>query len=80
VGQQSKAHHNVKRIWPARKILEPGHKNAKHHSLVESWRILLLPLYFKLGLKENFVKAVDHNGTAFMYLRQKVPLLSDAKI
>ena len=30
-----KAHHYVKRIRPARKILEPGHKNIKHHSLVE---------------------------------------------
>ena len=29
---------------------------------------------------KNFVKALDHNGTAFLYLRQKFPLLSDAKI
>jgi len=34
----------------------------------------------KLGLMKNFVKAMDHNGTAFLYLRQKLPLLSDAKI
>ena len=60
-----KAHHYVKRTWPPRKILEPGHKNVKHHSLVESSRILL----------KNFVKAMDRNGTAFLYLRQKFPFL-----
>jgi len=45
---REKAHLYVKRIWPARKILEPGHKNVKHHSLVESSRILLPPLHMKL--------------------------------
>jgi len=63
-----------------KRILEPGHKNAKHHSLVESRRILLPPLHIKLGLMKNFVKAMDRNGTAFLYLRQNVPLLSDARI
>ena len=77
---RGKAHHYVKRIWPASKILEPGHKNVKHHSLVESCRILLPPLHIKLGLMKNFVKAMVRNGTAFVYLRQKCPLISDAKI
>lgn len=77
---RDKAHHYVKKIWPARKILEPGHKNVKYHSLVESSRILLPPLHIKLGLMKNFVKAMDRNGTAFLYLRQKFLLLSDAKI
>jgi len=75
-----KAHHYVKRIWPARKILEPGHKSVKHHSLVESSMILLPPLHIKLGLMKSFAKAMDRNGTTFLYLRQKFPLLSDAKI
>ena len=74
-----KAHHYVNRIWSARKILEPGHKNVKHNSLVELLRTLL-PLHIKLGLMKNSVKAMDHNGTAFLYLRQKFPPLSDAKI
>ena len=55
-------------------------KNVKHHSLVESSRILLPPLHIKLGLMKNFVKAMDCNSTAFLYLRQKFLLLSDAKI
>ena len=29
---------------------------------------------------KNFVKAMDRNGTAFLYLRQTFSLLSDAKI
>jgi hypothetical protein len=29
---------------------------------------------------KNFVKAMDRNVTAFLHLRQKFPLLSDAKI
>ena len=48
--------------------------------MVESSRILLPPLHIKLGLMKNFVKAMDRNGTAFLYLRQKFTLLSDAKI
>jgi len=77
---RDQAHHYVKRTWPARKIFEPGHKNVKHHSLVESSGILLPPLHIKLGLMKNFVKAMDRNGTVFLYLQQKFPLLSDAKI
>src|SRR5215469_8872090 len=72
---RDKAHHYVKKIWPAREIWEPGHKNVKHHSLVESSRILLPPLHIKLGLMKNFVKAMDRNGTAFLYLRQNSPCL-----
>jgi len=40
----------------------------------------LPPVRIKLGLMKNFVKAMDRNDTAFLYLRQKFPLLSDAKI
>ena len=42
--------------------------------------ILLPPLHIKLGLMKSFAKAMDRNGTTFLYLRQKFPLLSDAKI
>ena len=63
---RDKAHHYVKRIWPARKILEPRHKNVKHHSLVESSRILLPPLHIKSGLIKIFVKAMDRTGTTFL--------------
>ena len=38
------------------------------------------PLHVKLGLMKGFVKAMDRNGRTFLYLRQKFPLISDAKI
>src|SRR5215471_9068630 len=38
------------------------------------------PLHIKLGLMKNFVKAMDRNGTAFLYLRQKFPFLNNAKL
>jgi len=47
---RDKAHRHVRRIWPVRKILEPGNQNVKHHSLVESSRILLPPLPIKLSI------------------------------
>ena len=37
-------------------------------------------LHIKLSFMKNFVKALDRNCTAFLYLRQKLPLLIDAKI
>jgi len=40
----------------------------------------LPPFLIKLGLMKNFLKVMDRNGTAFLYLRQKFLLLSDAKI
>jgi hypothetical protein len=58
----------------------PGHKNVKHHSVVESSRILLLPLLIWLGIMKCFVKAMDRNDTAFLYLRQKFPLFRGAKL
>jgi hypothetical protein len=40
----------------------------------------LPPLHIKLGLIKIFVNAVDRNGAAFLYLRQKFAMLSNAKI
>ena len=38
------------------------------------------PLHIKLGLVKNFVKAMDKTSHGFMYLRQKFPRISEAKI
>jgi len=37
-------------------------------------------LPIKLGLIKNFVKARDKNTAGFMYLKNKFPRISDAKI
>lgn len=77
---RARASHYVVRDWPLRQRLEPGSKNVLHPSLVEPSKILLPPLHVKLGLMKNFVKAMDRDGQAFKYLRDKFPRMSDAKV
>jgi hypothetical protein len=43
-------------------------------------RIYLLQLHIKLGLINNFVKAMNQNSAGFMYLKNNFPRISDAKI
>ena len=59
---------------------EPGKKNVSNEPLVSSDAIILPPLHIKLGLFKNFVKAMDKNGAGFLYLKEKFPRVSDAKI
>jgi hypothetical protein len=43
-------------------------------------QILLQPLYIKLGLMKNLVKAMDPTGLVFKHLAEKFPGLGEAKI
>ena len=72
--------HYLKRDWPQGKSLKVGEKNVEHPALAEWHKILLPPLHIKLGLMKNFVKATDRTGSAFKYLVEKFPRLSEAKI
>jgi hypothetical protein len=72
--------HYLKRDWPQRKSLEVGEKNMQYPALAEWHKILLPPLYIRLGLTKNFVKAMNRTGSAFKYLAEKFPRLSEAKI
>jgi hypothetical protein len=47
---------------------------------VNSEDILLPPLHIKLGLIKHFIKAMDKNGSGFLYLKEKFPKIRDAKI
>ena len=49
-------------------------------ALAERHKILLPPLHIKLGLMKNFVKVMDRTGSAFKYLAEKFPRLSETKI
>lgn len=71
--------HYKKKVWPIRDLC-PGKKNVQHPILVDRNKIILPPLHIKLGLMKNFVKAMNKEGNGFMYLQQKFPRLSDAKI
>jgi len=77
---RAKTLHYLKRDWPPRKSLEVGEKNVQHPALAEWHKILLPPLHIKLGLMKNFVKAMDRTVSAFKYLAEKFPQLSEAKI
>jgi hypothetical protein len=80
VGEQGQGRSLCQKDVACKKDFGARTQNLKHHSLVESSMILLPPLQIKLGVMKNFVKPMDRNGTAFLYLRQKFSLLSNAKI
>jgi len=54
---RDKAHHCVKRIRPGRNILEPGHKNVKHHLLVDSWKIFFATSSYQIRPHEEFCQS-----------------------
>jgi hypothetical protein len=72
--------HYVRKVWPMRSTYVPGVKNIVQIPLVDPKKILMPPLHIKLGLVKNFVKAMDREGRGFTYLREKFPLISEAKI
>jgi len=55
-------------IRSARKSLEPGIMNVENQPLVEPSNILLPSMRLELGLKKNFVKAMNQEEVAFTYL------------
>ena len=61
-------------------ISEGRRENVQNPALAEWHKILIPPLHIKFGLMKNFVKAMDRTGSAFKYLAEKFPLLSEVKI
>jgi hypothetical protein len=55
-------------------------KNVIYKPLIKPNKVLPSPLYNKLGLMRNFVKALDVNGPAFMYLCGKFSRLTFEKV
>ena len=73
--------HYVKRIWPVRKSYLTGVTNIENVPLVDPQNILLPPLYIKLGLMKNFVKAIGKcNLNGFTFLCVKFPSINQAKL
>ena len=54
--------------------------NVENQPLVEPSNILLPSMRLELGLKKNFVKAMNQEEVAFTYLWEKFPRLSEAKL
>ena len=66
--------------WPLRGETILGQKNAKRRALADKMKIYLPPLHTKLELIKIFVKSINKEGEGFDYLRQKFPLISEAKL
>ena len=58
----------------------PGENNVLFKPLVDPKKVLIPPLHIKLGLIKQFVKALNKENPSFMYLYEKFPTYSDAKI
>jgi hypothetical protein len=55
-------------------------KNIAHRPLVDPHKVLLPPVFIKLGLVKNSVKTLDRNGTAFSFMCEKFPTHSVERI
>ena len=60
--------HWQRKDWPVRDELVVGEENITNEPLVNCNRIILPPLYIKLGLMKQFVKALDEDGACFSYI------------
>ncbi|KAI6648986.1 hypothetical protein LOD99_6869 [Oopsacas minuta] len=74
------ARHYFQKVWSHRDHLVSGSHNVIQEPLVDSNDVLLPPLHIKLGLMKNFVKALPKESRGFLYLVEKFPAISDAKI
>ena len=75
------AQHYETKQWPTRNLYALGVKNFQHIPLVNPDKVLMPPLYIKLGLMKNFVKALaKQNSNGFEFLCEKFTELSQAKL
>lgn len=73
-------HYHTK-TWPPRNEFMPGNANTEHEPMIDPKKILLPPLHIKLGLIKQFIKKLDHQSRAFLYLKNELfSRLSDAKL
>jgi len=69
------------RNWSLKGNLTLGSKNIIKKSLIPIDKVILPLLRIKLGLVKQFVKAMKTTESkAFMYIFEKFPKISDAKI
>lgn len=76
---RAKDHYKCK-DWPPRKSFQLSEKNVINIPLVQPEKIILPPLHLKLGYMKQFVKRLDQESEAFLYLKSLFPRLSEAKI
>ena len=69
---RAKSKHYVRTEWPPPETMMPGYHNVIHQK-----KIILLPLYIKLGLMKQFTKALQQNESCFQYLKVIFPKISE---
>ena len=73
--------HYIKKIWLVRPAKNVGYFNCVFEPLVDANKVYLPPLHLKIGLFQQFVKAMDHSGAGFQYILKKYRnIISEAKI
>ncbi|GFU96801.1 uncharacterized protein TNCV_4626181 [Trichonephila clavipes] len=78
--RRDKQHNCSQKVWPVREELKVGTKNVINMPLVSQDRIILPPLYIKLGMMKQFLKALDKSDECFNFLSHKFPALSIEKL
>ena len=68
---------DTSQAWKPRENPTVRRFNLKHTPLVNPENILLPPLHIKLGLMKTFVKAMNHDDAAFLYLKAKFGLFKN---
>ena len=74
------SHHYNQKEWPAQKEFVPERFNVRHLPSVDPQKTYLPPQLIKLSLFKNFEKAIDSTDNGNLYLRQKFPSKSEAKV
>ena len=77
---RDKINHWIKCDWSLRKSLRPGYRNILHLALVDRSNVILPPLYIKLVLIKEFVKALHKEGVCFKYSQEEFPYMSAEKV
>ena len=72
--------HYKRKKWPLCENFNVGENNIKYDPLVDKNKVLMPPLHIKLGLCKQFVKALDFQSEAFLFIKQMFPELSEAKV
>lgn len=77
---RARSKHYKKRRWPKRNAFRVGKHNVKYPPLVRACDIIPPPLHIKLGVFSTFIKAMNQEDQAFLYLFEKFTGVSEAKL
>ena len=70
----------VRKDWPPRQQMTVCESNVLYESLVPRDKIIFSPLYIKLGLMKQFIKALDKEGACFEYICKAFPGVTIEKL